>query len=63
MFPAKPLSSVGYESKPGVLPHFTLHVLTLKVLESGSDRHEDLFSVGRKSVGESSLFNFVLGFG
>ena len=63
MFSAKPLSSVGHESMPGVLPHSTLHALTLTVLEAGTDRHEDLFSVGLKSVAENSLFNFVLGIG
>ena len=63
MLPATTPSSVGHRSMPGVLPSLTFVALTLQVLESATNRHEDLFPVGLESAAESPLFNFILGFG
>ena len=63
MFSAKPPSSVGHESTPGVLRPSTLIALTLQVLESRTNYNEDLFYVRLKAVAESFVFNFVLRYG
>ena len=60
---SKPPFSIGSESIPGVLHPSTFFALTLQVFEPGANRQEDLFSIGLKSVAESSIFHLILKFG
>ena len=47
---------------PGVFPPLPFLALTLQVLESATNRHEDLTSARLKSGADIDLFNFILVF-